>query len=292
MPANSGNLTLCATPPDRTPLGPLLGAAGVYLIALTLTGVVFVLTRGGQQVDGELLPRAERGGSYRQDTALLGPAKALLAFFGDVGVLAVLLTAVVLTAALSRRFWAGLAGVAVFGCAVGAAKLLKAAILRPDLGVDGSTTHNSFPSGHVAAAAGLLCAGLLAVPARARWWVAVPGAAGVTAVASATMIVGWHRLSDVVGAVLLALLVCCLAAAALAHRRGVTRPPGRAAWLKGALLLLLTPLPALVTAVPAGEGPLTAIVAASVATALAVAPVLLLLDTIDFTAGTAKTLSQ
>jgi hypothetical protein len=53
------------------------------------------------------------------------------------------------------------------------------------------------------------------LPKAARWWFAVPGAAGVVVVAAATMITGWHRLSDIIGGALVASVLYCLAAAAL-----------------------------------------------------------------------------
>jgi hypothetical protein len=49
----------------------------------------------------------------------------------------------------------------------------------------------------------------LVVPRRARPFVMVPGALGVAWVASATIALGWHRLSDTVGGCLLVAAVCC-----------------------------------------------------------------------------------
>ncbi|MEK8104953.1 phosphatase PAP2 family protein [Micromonospora sp. M12] len=96
---------------------------------------------------------------------------------------------------------------------------------------------------------------LLVLPGWARRWLAVPGAAGVSVIASATMIAGWHRFSDVLGGVLLGVTVFCLAAAALTAWPG---DPGRpmdrtaaafgAAWPRGAGLVVL--VWALVVVVP------------------------------------------
>ncbi|MBE1491430.1 phosphatase PAP2 family protein [Plantactinospora soyae] len=134
-------------------------------------------------------------------------------------VLGLLLLAVLLSGVLLRRPWAGVAGVALVVAAAVGAGVAKLVILRPDLAVATSTTHNSFPSGHVAVAMALLLAVLLVLPAPARWWFAVPGALGVSVVAAATMIAGWHRFSDVCGGLLLAAVLFCLAAAPLARRR-------------------------------------------------------------------------
>lgn len=267
--------------------GLLLGAAAVYLFALGVTGAVFVGTRGGQELDGRLLP-PEYGGTYQQDTPLVEPAREILSLFGNTRHLVVLLGLVVAVAALTGRWWAGVAGVGVFVGSIAAATVLKEVIGRPDLGVESSSTHNSFASGHAAAAMALLCAGLLLVPARARWWLAIPGVTGVSAIASATMILGWHRLSDVIGGTLLASALCCLAAAVLVRQRGVARPHDGSVWLKGVLLLVATPLPTLVAALalPAADGLVTAIVVAGVVTALAVVPVVVILAGVEFAPGT------
>ncbi|MEO6090742.1 MAG: phosphatase PAP2 family protein [Umezawaea sp.] len=187
-----------------------LVAACACLLALGLTAAVFVWTPGGQAFDTALLPLSERGASYEQDTALLAPAKALLAFFGDELVLGGVLLAVVL---LSRRLWTSVAAVVVVLGSVVAARVLKEVVVRPDLGVSGSSTHNSFPSGHVAVATALVLAFLLVLPPVARWIVLVPGVVLVMAIAAATMITGWHRLSDLVGGALVAGVLYCLAAA-------------------------------------------------------------------------------
>lgn len=183
----------------------LLLAALACLLGLGLTCVVFVWTPAGQRLDQGLLPEIGR------QSVLSGPAKTLLSFAGDPILLITLLAGVLVKGALSGRISVALAGTAVVGCSIAGARVLKLLVSRPDLDVAGSTTHNSFPSGHVAAATGLVFAVLLMLPARARWWRAVPGSAVVAAVGAATMIAGWHRLSDVVGAVFLAAALGCVA---------------------------------------------------------------------------------
>ncbi|WP_163509184.1 phosphatase PAP2 family protein [Fodinicola acaciae] len=197
----------------RSSAGHLLGVAIVCLVAFGMTCYVFVWLPAGQQADQSLLTAAK---SYAQDSALLTTAEAMLRFFGNPLVLAVMLGGVLLLGLLSRRPLAGVAGVGVFVGSVALATILKTVISRPDLDVAGSTTHNSFPSGHVSAAAGLLFAFLLAAPLWLRWLLVLPGLGAVGAVAAATMLAGWHRFSDAVGGVLLAGALCCLAAAVLA----------------------------------------------------------------------------
>jgi membrane-associated phospholipid phosphatase len=259
----------------------LAGAALGYLTLLGIACVTFVWTRGGQRLDGVFVPRAERGGGYQQRTSLAEPALAVLSFIGDAAILAVLLLAVLVVGALTKRFWAGVAGVAIVLCSVGAARILKTLLWRPDLDVLGSTTHNSFPSGHVSAAMALLLAFLLVVPPWARWWLAVPGVVAVSAVASATMIMGWHRFSDTVGGILLASALCCVGAAVLTRLRGVSRvdtarrgPFSTAKTVVGGLAGVLITIMALLT----DEGLFSAMVAATGVSVLITVSVLSLLD--------------
>ncbi|MGI5520386.1 phosphatase PAP2 family protein [Micromonospora sp. CA-259024] len=276
------------------PLGlRLLGAALCCLLALALTATVFVRTYPGQWLDGLLLPRAERGGGYEQQTVLVGPAKTVLATFGSPMLLAALLGSVLLVGVLRRRLLAGVVGVGMVVCAVVVAGGVKSALPRPDLQIESSTTHNSFPSGHVAAATALLLAFVLVLPGWARRWLAVPGAAGVTVIASATMIAGWHRFSDALGGVLLGVALFCLAAAALAGWRGdrdtIGGSDGGSLWRRlaeaavGLVVLVwagVVVVPSLAASVQ--RGTLVAIVAAGGSTVFLVGSVVFLVRSTDF----------
>ncbi|MGC5290557.1 phosphatase PAP2 family protein [Micromonospora sp. DT231] len=275
------------------PLGlRLLAASLCGLLALALTAAVFVRTYPGQWWDGALLPRAERGGGYEQQTVLVGPAKTVLATFGSPTLLAALLGAVLVVGALRRRLAAGVVGVGMVLCAVVVAGAVKSALPRPDLQIESSTTHNSFPSGHVTAATALLLAFMLVLPGWARRWLVVPGAAGVALIAAATMIAGWHRFSDALGGVLLGVAVFCLAAAALVVWRGDQgaddRPVGGSPWrgltegaaglvvLVGALAVVV---PDLATSVR--RGALVAIVVVGAVTMVLVGSVVFLVRATD-----------
>lgn len=207
-PLTAGRRLATATAPVLA-----LATALASLSAFGLTALFFVRTPYGQRLDGLLLPRAEWGGGYEQRSVLAGPARELLAVFGRPSIIGTLLVGLLLVAVLTRRTWLGVAGVASVLCAAALTEATKTLLVRPDFAVSTSTTHNSFPSGHVTVAMALLLAFLLVVPDRLRWWLAVPGAAAVAAVGAATMIVGWHRFSDVLGSVLLAAAVCGLLAA-------------------------------------------------------------------------------
>ncbi|GAA0898811.1 hypothetical protein GCM10009557_74340 [Virgisporangium ochraceum] len=83
-------------------------------------------------------------------------------------------------------------------------QLAKAAITRPNLGVDveRAAAGNSLPSGHTAVAASVAIALVLVLPPRIRALGAFL-AAGYTALAGvATMSAGWHRPSDAMAALL------------------------------------------------------------------------------------------
>ncbi|MEQ4304013.1 phosphatase PAP2 family protein [Plantactinospora sp. B6F1] len=287
-------------PVDRGPARRLRRAGLGYLLAFVLTAAGSVGTVAGQFLDGRLLPpRAERGGGYEQPTALVEPARSVLAWFGDPVVLGLLLVTVLLLAVLGRRLRAGVAGVGLVGAAVLGASVAKQLIPRPDLGVATSTTHNSFPSGHVAAATALLLAVLLVVPAPARPWCAVPGTVGVCTVAAATMIAGWHRFSDVLGGVLLAAALFCLAAAVLARSGAGAAAPagcvtGPVTGLPGGVSLfglfgllglgLLVGVPSLTPHATLGDtrGLFVAIAAGSGLVLLVVATILVLVRSADF----------
>ncbi|MEV5206046.1 phosphatase PAP2 family protein [Micromonospora sp. NPDC053740] len=276
------------------PLGlRLLAAALCALVALTVTAAVFVRTYPGQWLDGVLLPRAERGGGYEQQTVLVGPAKTVLATFGSPSLIAALLGVVLLVGVLRRRLVAGAVGVGMVVCAVLLAGAVKSELPRPDLQVLSSTTHNSFPSGHVAAATALLLAFMLVLPGWARRWLAAPGAVGVSVIASATMIAGWHRFSDVLGGVLLGVTVFCLGAAALAAWSGdgdtTGGSDGGSLWRRlaeagvGLVVLvwaLLVVVPGLAASVQ--RGLLIAIVAAAASTMFLVGAVVFLVRSTEF----------
>lgn len=84
-------------------------------------------------------------------------------------------------------------------------QVLKHGLYRPDFGVDPErvTAGNSFPSGHATVAMSVVIALVLVVPARLRGVTAVLGAGYATVAGVATMSLGWHRPSDVAGAVLI-----------------------------------------------------------------------------------------
>ena len=83
--------------------------------------------------------------------------------------------------------------------AVGVLAAIAVKRSRPDLlGLD---SVNSFPSGHVTVVSSLAAGALLVMPRRAQPTVAVLGVVATAVTAVATVALGWHRPSDVIGAV-------------------------------------------------------------------------------------------
>ena len=115
----------------------------------------------------------------------------------------------------------------------GSTQLLKTRLARPDL--DAFPAPNSFPSGHTAAAASVVCALILVLPHAVRGTVALIGFVYVTVIAVATIWAEWHRPSDTVAAVLIVLAWSSLVAFGVRVRRwsdrGPVERPGRLAGL-------------------------------------------------------------
>jgi membrane-associated phospholipid phosphatase len=188
----------------------LAGALG-FGAAFLLSYFVFVRTTSGQAAENGVVRSAQSGLSSTSDWA------APLRDGDKIAVLCAAAVLLMVIALLRRRFALAAAGSAVLGGSLLVAHVLKMYVFdRPPLTGGGSVaTHNSFPSGHVTAAMAIVLAITLLVPQRARPYVLVPGALGVAWVASATITLGWHRLSDTVGGSLLVATICCLVAAAL-----------------------------------------------------------------------------
>ena len=184
----------------RHPLGGRwLWWSAIGFVALYLGAV---RTAGGQRLD--------------QAAMLLISAAIGSDTWAEVTVLAVsvgsMLTATAIVVAATAVVHGGrhaLIGAVAAGTVVAGAELLKLGLDRPDTL---TASANSFPSGHVAAVAGLAVALMIALPRALRWPVAVlvaGPAVGFTGLA--TIVLLWHRPSDVVGSVLLAVMVNALA---------------------------------------------------------------------------------
>ncbi|MGV9827374.1 MULTISPECIES: phosphatase PAP2 family protein [unclassified Gordonia (in: high G+C Gram-positive bacteria)] len=140
--------------------------------------------------------------------------RSVLQLLGYVSGAAVALVLVCAGIAMARgKVRLGVAAVIVMGGAALTTQILKHFLIeRSDLADGVAASNNSFPSGHTTVAAAGLGALLLVSPRRLRLVVVPVGAFAVTLIAAATMVAGWHRASDVIAAILVALAWTALAA--------------------------------------------------------------------------------
>jgi membrane-associated phospholipid phosphatase len=204
----------------------LVCALGTYLVHR-----VFVGTVGGQWLDQVVLERASdlRG--------VAGPARTLLsdAVFTPIVTLGCLVLVVV--AFVRRTAWQGVAALLLVAGANVTTEVLKLHVFqRPDLLQLGAP--NSMPSGHTTAVSSLALALALLAPPALRLPAAVLGLTGSTLVGVATVVAGWHRLSDVAAALLVSMAWAAVLTAVLVlrPRRSTPSPAGptsRSAYLAG-----------------------------------------------------------
>jgi len=185
-----------------------IGLAVLLTAAFAAIYVFFVRTVPGQALDenamvgGMLLLR-----DHVWARAASGGINAIPETVGVLGALGVLLSA-----AIGRRWRTPAIGVAAGLLAMLATQVLKHLVLtRPDLN-QSQATMNSFPSGHTTAAAAAMLALLLAAPPAARGVLGIIAAVASAAAGSATILMGWHRPSDVIGALIVVAFFGVLAA--------------------------------------------------------------------------------
>jgi membrane-associated phospholipid phosphatase len=170
----------------------LLAALGFVIVPLVYAAAV--LTPMGQRVEDAALGGVRESDLFGSDTALN---------VISVPVILLLVVVIVAVAFARRRLAVGLgAGVVLLGSAA-TSSLVKRIAERPEIAQ--STTPNSFPSGHATVALAALFAVLMVTPRRLRPVVTLLGAAYAVFVANQTVVYGWHRVSDIVGACAIAL---------------------------------------------------------------------------------------
>ncbi|MEJ3746825.1 phosphatase PAP2 family protein [Actinomycetes bacterium KLBMP 9797] len=226
----------------------LLPAAWLVLVAAAQAAALvavwrfFVRTERGQRLDTVALA-GNRIGRDEVD----GVATAVL----DAMSVAAIAIAVVVIAVIALARGRVLLTVAVTGFVAGATattQILKYGLYRPDFGVDPerASAGNSFPSGHATVAVSVAIALVLVLPSRVRGVAALAGAAYAAVAGVATMTLGWHRPSDVIGAALVAgawaaaagLLLVVAQGRDVHVRDGAARPWTVAFLLVGAAVLL------------------------------------------------------
>lgn len=178
-------------------------SAGACLVAVIALGWGALYFDGGQALDTLVMY------SFQEHVPFGRVANFILHSMVSVPML-LAVGAIILVAILVRRRYALLWRSAV---ALIAANLLtqvaKDLLVRPDLGV-GHALANSFPSGHVTLAVSVALILVYAVPDRWRALASVLAWAAILTISVAVLTAGWHRLSDVVAAILIA-TACALA---------------------------------------------------------------------------------
>ncbi len=189
--------------------------------------IFFVQSRLGQWVDEAALLG---GQTFLAADKTRQPA---LAFLDNLPVFSAVVAGVVLLWAVLRRkdfVRPVVAGLSILA-ASGSTQLLKHLILdRPDLNISAATS-NSFPSGHTTFAAAAMMSLFLVSPVARRPLVAVLGWAYAAVAGASTLVLGWHRPSDVVAAYLVAAFWTVLAGLVLRYIHGPqeTSPRGKPA---------------------------------------------------------------
>lgn len=190
-------------PPERVrvrggvvaPILSLLVAAACVVATVALARFA-VGTASGQRLDQLIL-----SGAQSQEDRFSALAELAVGSVSVPVIIGVLVLAVVLV--LIRRRPGLLVPLAalVAGANVTTQVVKHLVVVREALGPGIDVTPNSFPSGHTALAASAAVALVLASGA-ARWLVALLGAVWTAGAGIGTLVLGWHRPSDVVGAIL------------------------------------------------------------------------------------------
>lgn len=200
----------------------LLVIIGAYLLA--------VQTRIGQAWGDEAyLARVVEGRRLQSIERLLLESITIPVLLG-FGLLLVVIGAL-------RRLWAATALVtgAYLTCVV-SAEVLKAVLPRPELApafeslMGSKDGVNTYPSGHATLTTGLVLGALILAAPRWRPVIAAAGTLLAVTVSCGVVAAGWHRPSDAIGGVALALTWLGGAAAIVLALRGRPASSARAVW--------------------------------------------------------------
>ena len=165
----------------------VLAALGFVIVPSVYAAAV--LTPVGQRMEDAALGGVRESDLFSSDTALN---------VISVPVILLLVVVIVAVAFARRRLSVGLGAGAVVLASAATSTLVKRIAERPEIAQ--STTPNSFPSGHATIALAALFAVLMVTPRRFRPIVTLLGAVYAVFVANQTVVYGWHRVSDIIGA--------------------------------------------------------------------------------------------
>lgn len=144
------------------------------------------------------------------DTVMMAAITSLempqfLTITASVPLLVVLAVLVAAIAIVRRRYALAFRALVVIAGANGTTQLLKLLLIRPYFGV-GFDLENSFPSGHATFAASLGIALIVVAPTGWRLAAAFAATLWIASMGFAVVQLGWHRPSDVLGAICVCVL--------------------------------------------------------------------------------------
>ncbi len=188
--------------------GPkLVTAAWLALLSLVNVGLLLVVWYASlRTITGQMLDTVALYGNSLGRRTVDAPLDGALNAISTVSLILVLIV-IAVVAVVRRRFaLAIMSAVVVVGSAATTYLLKYYLIMRPEFGVDPdrSGAGNSFPSGHATVAAAFAIGLMLVLPPAARGLASIIGASYAAVVGIATLSSGWHRLSDVIAAYLIA----------------------------------------------------------------------------------------
>ena len=181
--------------PQRTKQVRLATVATLSIVVVIIVYVIAIRTHIGQRLDAVAFDRrsAVTQVTTRRTDRLLGTV-SIASLFGFGGLL------VLIAFARRRVALAVAAGLAMSGAVVTTEVLKKLVLTRPDLGVFGGESFNTYPSGHATIGMTLSLGAVMVAPPSLRRLALAIAAFTSTAFGTAVLSSGWHRPSDTIGA--------------------------------------------------------------------------------------------
>lgn len=181
--------------PQRIKQVRLATVATLSIVMALIVYIIAIRTHIGQRLDAVAFDRrsAVTQVTTRRTDRLLGTV-SIASLFGFGGLL------VLIAFARRRVALAVAAGVAMSGAVVTTEVLKKLVLTRPDLGVFGGESFNTYPSGHATIGMTLSLGAVMVAPPSLRRLALAIAAFTSTAFGTAVLSSGWHRPSDTIGA--------------------------------------------------------------------------------------------
>lgn len=182
-----------------------LALATSFLILFVLLTWFALYTVPGQNLDNFAMA------ALKSRAALMPRPLNLLTSLVSVPAIAVVALGVLIVGLLRRRLALAIRAVVLVAAANICTQLVKMALPRPNLGVSW-VMENSYPSGHTTVAASISVALVMVAPRGFRAAATLFGWMWTTLMAVLVIANGWHRLADVLGAILIVAIFAYLLA--------------------------------------------------------------------------------